>query len=112
MKLTALTLVAMEYDAQLAFFCGGLGFDFINNVDQGSKRGSRSGPRRRVENDTQHTAIGHQAGGRVWLCLETDDFHGMQAGLSWQRGCSKNSPAKSLTARLPSGVTRSATAGT
>jgi|GEM_PF-2638518 len=79
MKLTALTLVAAEYDAQLAFFCGGLGFDFIDDVDQGSKRVSRSGPRRRVENDTQHTAIGHQAGGRVWLCLETDD-------LAWDAG--------------------------
>lgn len=82
MKLAAVTLVVPGYDAGLAFFCAGLGFDLIDDLDQGDKRwiticAPAGGPLLvlgRAENAPQRAAIGQQAGGRVWLFLETDDF--------------------------------------
>lgn len=82
MRLAALTLVVPGYAEGIAFFCTGLGFDRIDDVDQGSKRwvtirAPQGGPLLvlgRAETDAQRAAIGSQAGGRVWLFLETDDF--------------------------------------
>lgn len=82
MRLAALTLVVADYDSGLRFFCTGLGFDLIDDVDQGTKRwvtirAPGGGPLLvlgRADTDEQRKAIGHQAGGRVWLFLETDDF--------------------------------------
>ena len=82
MKLTALSLVVPDYRDGLDFFCSGLGFALLDDVDQGTKRfitirAPGGGPMivlARAENEAQRAAIGHQAGGRVWLFLETDDF--------------------------------------
>ena len=87
MKLTALSLVVPGYDAGIAFFCDGLGFDLLDHVDQGTKRfitirAPGGGPMivlARADTPAQQAAIGDQAGGRVWLFLETDDFARDQA---------------------------------
>jgi len=80
-----LCLVAVlvpEYDAGIAFFVGTLGWELLEDTDQGGgKRWVRVAPKgaqtqvliaRAV--GEQRTAIGRQGGGRVWLFLETDDF--------------------------------------
>lgn len=82
MRLAAVTLVVPDYEGAVAFFCAGLGFDLVDDVDQGTKRwvtirAPGGGPLLvlgRAETDAQRAAVGHQAGGRVWLFLETDNF--------------------------------------
>ncbi|MGL6209914.1 MAG: VOC family protein [Paracoccaceae bacterium] len=82
MKLTALSLVVPGYAEGVAFFCDGLGFVIADDVDQGSKRfitirAPGGGPMivlARADTPAQQAAVGNQAGGRVWLFLETDDF--------------------------------------
>ena len=82
MRLATLALVVPDYDAAIGFFVSGLGFDLLEDVDQGTKRWVRVAPPgggaalllARAENPRQSAAIGDQAGGRVFLFLETDDF--------------------------------------
>ncbi len=82
MQLAALTLVVPGYDAGIRFFCSGLGFDLIEDIDQGAKRwvtirapgGGSLIILGRADTEAQRNAIGNQAGGRVWLFLETRDF--------------------------------------
>ena len=80
--ITGVALVVPDYDAGIAFFCDVMGFTVIEDVDQGSKRWVTVEPLgggvrlilARAEGAVQQAAIGNQAGGRVWLFLETDDF--------------------------------------
>jgi catechol 2,3-dioxygenase-like lactoylglutathione lyase family enzyme len=81
--IAALALVVPDYDAAIAFFVGGLGFDLLDDIDQGRKRWVRVAPPggqgaalvlARAEGTRQRAAIGDQAGGRVFLFLETADF--------------------------------------
>ena len=81
-RISALALVVPDYDEALAFYVGQLGFRLVEDVDQGHKRWvtvepSGGGVRlllARAEGTAQRAAIGNQAGGRVFLFLETDDF--------------------------------------
>jgi catechol 2,3-dioxygenase-like lactoylglutathione lyase family enzyme len=81
-RLAALALVVPDYDAAIAFFVGKLGFRLLEDVDLGRKRWvtvepSGGGARlllARADTPDQARAIGNQAGGRVFLFLETDDF--------------------------------------
>ncbi|MGL4279700.1 MAG: VOC family protein [Albidovulum sp.] len=83
-RLFAVTLVVPDYQAALDFYVGKLGFDVIEDVDQGRKRWIRIAPPGgaggmtlvlgRAEDERQRRAIGDQTGGRVFLVLETDDF--------------------------------------
>jgi len=83
-RLFAVTLVVPDYQAALDFYVGKLGFEVIEDVDQGLKRWIRIAPPGvacglslvlgRAEDDRQRRAIGDQTGGRVFLFLETDDF--------------------------------------
>lgn len=71
-----------DYDEALAFYVGKLGFRLVADVDQGRKRWVTVEPPgggvrlvlARAEGDRQRAAIGNQAGGRVFLFLQTDDF--------------------------------------
>jgi len=78
-------LVVRDYDEAIAWFTGALGFTLV--VDERlspEKRwvvvapgGDAPGARlllARAASDAQGSAIGRQAGGRVFLFLETDDF--------------------------------------
>ena len=61
---------------------GKLGFELIEDVDQGRKRWITIAPPgggcalvlARADTEAQRVAIGAQGAGRVWLFLETTDF--------------------------------------
>ncbi|MCC6519267.1 MAG: VOC family protein [Tabrizicola sp.] len=81
-RIAAIALVVPEYEAGLAFYVGKLGFRLVEDIDQGRKRwvvveppgGGTRLVLARAEGADQQAAIGDQAGGRVFLFLETDDF--------------------------------------
>jgi catechol 2,3-dioxygenase-like lactoylglutathione lyase family enzyme len=81
-RISALALVVPDYDAAIAFYVGKLGFRLAEDIDQGRKRWVTVEPPgggtrlvlARAEGSEQTAAIGHQAGGRVFLFLSTDDF--------------------------------------
>ena len=81
-RVSAITLVVPDYEAGLAFYVGQLGFRLVEDVDQGRKRWVTVEPPgggtrlvlARAEGEAQRAAIGNQAGGRVFLFLQTDDF--------------------------------------
>jgi catechol 2,3-dioxygenase-like lactoylglutathione lyase family enzyme len=81
-RISAIALVVPDYDAGIAFYVGKLGFRLVEDVDQGRKRWVTVEPPdggtrlvlARAEGPAQAAAIGNQAGGRVFLFLETDDF--------------------------------------
>lgn len=82
MRLSAFSLLVPDYDVGIAFFCEGLGFTLTEDIDQGHKRWVTVAPPAgnirlvlaRAEGEAQKAALGNQAGGRVWLFLQTDDF--------------------------------------
>jgi len=86
-RITAVALVVPDYDPAIRFFCDVLRFRLVEDVDQGSKRWVTVEPAgggvrlvlARAEGDRQVAAVGDQAGGRVWLFLQTDDFTGDHA---------------------------------
>ncbi len=82
-SITALALVVPDYDAAIRFYVDVMGFDLAEDIDQGRKRWVRVAPPggngaslilARAETRQQNRRIGDQAGGRVFLFLETDDF--------------------------------------
>jgi len=83
MPLSAVSLLVRDYDEAIAFYVGTLGFDLSEDTDMGGgKRWVRVTPKggqtslvlARATTPEQVAAIGAQAGGRVWLFLETDDL--------------------------------------
>lgn len=86
-RIASVALIVRDYDQGIGFFCGVLGFRLVQDIDQGHKRWvtvepSGGGLRlvlARAEGAEQTAAIGNQAGGRVWLFLETTDFAGDHA---------------------------------
>ena len=81
-RITAVALVVPDYDAAIRFFCDVLGFALIDDIDKGRKRWVTVEPvggglrlvLAQAEGAAQQAAIGNQAGGRVWLFMQTDDF--------------------------------------
>lgn len=83
MRLGSISVLVREYDEAIAFFVGVLGFRLDEDTDMGGgKRWVRVTPvgsetsliLARAATDAQRAAVGKQAGDRVWLFLETDDF--------------------------------------
>ncbi|MEP2028082.1 MAG: VOC family protein [Paracoccaceae bacterium] len=83
MHLSALSILVPDYESGIAFFCGVLDFELVEDADLGAeKRWIRVQPRgaqtgfilARAVGIDQTAAIGQQGGGRVWLFLETEDF--------------------------------------
>jgi len=85
--LAHIALIVRDYDEALAFYTGTLGFTLIEDTYQPEqdKRWVTIRPSGAPENATnillaraatpeQAAAIGNQAGGRVFLFLQTDDF--------------------------------------
>jgi catechol 2,3-dioxygenase-like lactoylglutathione lyase family enzyme len=86
-------LLVTDYDEAIAFYTQKLGFDLLEDSHLGgSKRWVQVAPKNnsgtalllaKASNEKQQSAVGDQAGGRVWLFLQTDDFwrdyHAMQA---------------------------------
>ena len=91
-RIGLISLLVHDYDAALAFYVGKLGFDLSEDTDMGDgKRWVRVTPKgetgggqtglllARATTDAQKAQVGNQAGGRVWLFLETDDLMRDQA---------------------------------
>ena len=82
-RIGAVTLLVPDYDAAIAWFTGKLGFDLVEDTPLADgKRWVRVDPPGGgtslllaiAANAEQAKSIGEQAGGRVFLFLETDDF--------------------------------------
>jgi catechol 2,3-dioxygenase-like lactoylglutathione lyase family enzyme len=81
-RLSTMSILVPEYDAGIAFFVGQLGFNLIEDTDQGHKRWVKVAPKgaetafliAKATTPEQIAAIGNQGAGRVWLILETDNF--------------------------------------
>jgi catechol 2,3-dioxygenase-like lactoylglutathione lyase family enzyme len=80
--IAALTLVVKSYDDALAWYRDKLGFSIVDTDLGGGKRWVTATPPgggcalllAQAANPEQASAIGAQAGGRVFLFLHTDDF--------------------------------------
>ena len=92
-RLGAVSLLVRDYDEAIAFYVGKLGFDLSEDTDMGGgKRWVRVTPNgggtslllAKATTDEQRARVGDQAGGRVWLFLETDDFERDYA--AWSTG--------------------------
>lgn len=83
-KIATLSLLVAEYDEAIEFYCTRLGFTLLEDTPLGAgKRWVLVAPKgeagarlllARADGQEQRAAIGRQAGGRVMLFLETDDF--------------------------------------
>ena len=83
-RIAHVALVVRDYDEAIAFYCDTLGFDLVNDTDQPEQnkrwvlvapaRGGTSLLLARAATPEQQAFVGNQAGGRVFLFLETDDF--------------------------------------
>lgn len=82
--MAAIALLVRDYDEALAFYVGVLGFELVEDAPLGpDKRWVRVRPPgggdtslllARAATPEQVALVGKQAGGRVFLFLETDDF--------------------------------------
>ncbi|MGV3578242.1 VOC family protein [Brevundimonas sp.] len=82
-RIGAVSLLIRDYDEAIAFYVGVLGFALSEDTDMGGgKRWVRVTPKggetsillARATTEAQLARVGDQAGGRVWLFLETDDL--------------------------------------
>ncbi|MCC3157244.1 VOC family protein [Hymenobacter sp. 15J16-1T3B] len=81
-----LTLLVRDYDEAIRYYVDVLGFELLEDTDRGEgKRWVRVAPAgagspalllAQAATDEQRAHIGNQAGGRVFLFLNTDDFAG------------------------------------
>lgn len=81
----SVALVVRDYDEAIAYFVEKLGFELLEDIDQGHKRWVTIAPSggsgtslllAQADGLNQEVAIGRQTGGRVFLFLHTDDFWG------------------------------------
>jgi catechol 2,3-dioxygenase-like lactoylglutathione lyase family enzyme len=90
-RIATVTLLVAAYEEAIDFYCNQLGFALIEDTDLGSgRRWVLVGPPHpgavrlllsEAKNEAERAAIGNQAGGRVMLFLETDDFARDHAGM-------------------------------
>src|SRR4051794_19929802 len=81
-RLTLTALLVRDYDEATRFYVDQAGFDLVEDTDQGAGKrwvvvrppGSDAGLLLARATGEQAARIGDQAGGRVMLFLETDDF--------------------------------------
>ena len=84
--ISAISLIVPDYDQAIAFYVGLMGFELIEDSELSEdKRWVLVAPPGSTEtrlllakatNEAQEEIIGEQAGGRVFLFLETYDFEG------------------------------------
>jgi GNAT superfamily N-acetyltransferase len=82
-RISSIALLVPDYDQAIAWYTAAFGFALLEDTDLGwGKRRVRVGPAAadgtdlllaRATTDEQRAAIGRQAGGRVFLFLQTDD---------------------------------------
>jgi catechol 2,3-dioxygenase-like lactoylglutathione lyase family enzyme len=89
-RLFLTALLVRDYDEALDFYVGKAGFDLVEDTDQGGGKrwvvvrppGSDAGLLLARAVGEQAARVGDQAGGRVFLFLETDDFDADHARMS------------------------------
>jgi len=89
-RLALTALLVRDYDEAIAFYVGKAGFELVEDTDMGAgkrwvvvrPRGSQGGLLLARAVGDQVRAVGDQAGGRVFLFLETDDFAGDHARMT------------------------------
>lgn len=99
MHLSAFSILVPDYDAAIAFYCKGLGFRLLEDIDQGRKRwvtvemapGLRA-VLARAEGAAQEAALAAPMGGRVWLFLQSDDFEADAARITAAGAVFEESP--------------------
>lgn len=91
MKLTLTALLVRDYDEAIGFYVGKAGFTLTADTAQGGGKRwvvvtpAGGGPGlllAKAVGEEQAARIGDQAGGRVFLFLETEDFAGDHARMS------------------------------
>jgi len=92
-RLALVTMVVADYDEAIAWYTGKLGFQLLEDLDQGRKRWVVVGPAdgsaaalllARASDEEQRSRIGNQTGGRVGFFLHTDDFWRDHAAMTAQ----------------------------
>jgi catechol 2,3-dioxygenase-like lactoylglutathione lyase family enzyme len=82
-QLGQLSLLVKDYDEAIHYYTQTLGFELLEDTPlTDTKRWVRVAPKgsacqlllAKAANETQLSQVGHQAGGRVFLFLYTDDF--------------------------------------
>jgi catechol 2,3-dioxygenase-like lactoylglutathione lyase family enzyme len=83
-RIATVSLLVRSYDEAIAFYVDAVGFALVEDTDLGGgKRWVRVRPPgdggadlllAQPSDDAQAARIGDQAGGRIWLFLETDDI--------------------------------------
>lgn len=81
-RLSLTALLVADYDEAIAFYRDKLGFDLVEDTDQGGgkrwvvvrPKGSDAALLLAKATGEQRARIGDQTGGRVFLFIETDDF--------------------------------------
>lgn len=82
-RLSLVTVIVRDYDEAIAFYTGSLGFSLLEDTQLApDKRWVVVSPSSggtgillaKAKNAAELEAVGKQAGGRVFLFLETDDF--------------------------------------
>jgi catechol 2,3-dioxygenase-like lactoylglutathione lyase family enzyme len=83
-RIAHIALVVEDYDEAVAFYTQKLGFDLLEDTTlSDTKRWVLVAPKNtngsalllaKAANEEQKARVGNQAGGRVFLFLETDDF--------------------------------------
>lgn len=89
-RLSLAALLVRDYDEAIDFYVGKVGFDLIEDTDMGGGKrwvvvrppGSEAGLLLARATGEQTARVGDQAGGRVFLFLETDDFAGDHARMT------------------------------
>ncbi len=91
MHIAAVALLVPDYEAGLAYYARGLGFEVTADQDQGNGKrwitlrppgGQTEILLARAVTDQQRAAIGNQTGGRVGFFLRTEDFAATLAALT------------------------------
>jgi catechol 2,3-dioxygenase-like lactoylglutathione lyase family enzyme len=91
-SVASVTLLVRDYDEAIAFYTGPLGFTLVEDTPLGGGRRwvlvappGPSGARlllAQAKNEEEREAVGRQAGGRVFLFLETSDFDRDHRGMT------------------------------
>ncbi len=89
-RLALTALLVRDYDEAIGFYVGKLGFELVEHADQGAGRrwvavrppGSDAALLLARAVGDQGDRVGGQAGGRVFLFLETDDFEADHARMT------------------------------
>lgn len=89
MKLALTSLLVRDYDEAIAFYCGALGFQLVEDVDMGGGKrwvvisGDEGGALllAKAKKPEELAAVGNQFGGRVGLFVHVGDFESARTRL-------------------------------